>query len=339
MRKMANGPALLAGLLMATAPALTIPVTVWAQAPAPAETAQPAPAATPPETAPVAAPAATSAAQDAAATPSAATEPGTPMPVEDLPIAGSGVPGAPPAPVAESSAGPNPNLPHDLSPWAMFMQADMVVKSVMIGLAIASVITWTVWLVKSVELFVARARLRRALRAVSNDASLAAASNTLGNSGSLLRSYIDVAAIELRMSTDTPDKNGIKERVASRLERIESAAVRSMNKGTGVLATIGATAPFVGLFGTVWGIMNSFIGISKSQTTNLAVVAPGIAEALLATAIGLVAAIPAVIIYNWFSRGIGVYRALAGDASAEVMRLVSRDLDRVNVHRHARAAE
>ena len=221
----------------------------------------------------------------------------------------------------------------------MFMQVDMVVKSVMIGLALASVITWTVWLVKSVELFVARARLRRALCSVANDASLAAASHTLGSGGSLLRSYIDVAAIELRMSTDTPDKNGIKERVASRLERIESAAVRSMNKGTGVLATIGATAPFVGLFGTVWGIMNSFIGISKSQTTNLAVVAPGIAEALLATAIGLVAAIPAVIIYNWFSRGIGVYRAMAGDASAEVMRLVSRDLDRVNVHRHARAAE
>jgi biopolymer transport protein ExbB len=101
-----------------------------------------------------------------------------------------------------------------------------------------------------------------------------------------------------------------------------------MNKGTGVLATIGATAPFVGLFGTVWGIMNSFIGISKAQTTNLAVVAPGIAEALLATAIGLFAAIPAVVIYNQFTRSIGRYRALVGDASAEVLRLVSRDLDR-----------
>ena len=95
-----------------------------------------------------------------------------------------------------------------------------------------------------------------------------------------------------------------------------------------MLATIGATAPFVGLFGTVWGIMNSFIGISKSQTTNLAVVAPGIAEALLATALGLVAAIPAVVIYNVFARSIAGYRALLGDASAEVMRLVSRDLDR-----------
>ena len=94
------------------------------------------------------------------------------------------------------------------------------------------------------------------------------------------------------------------------------------------LATIGSTAPFVGLFGTVWGIMNSFIGISKSHTTNLAVVAPGIAEALLATALGLAAAIPAVVIYNIFARSIAGYRALLGDAAAEVLRLVSRDLGR-----------
>jgi len=95
-----------------------------------------------------------------------------------------------------------------------------------------------------------------------------------------------------------------------------------------VLATVGSAGPFVGLFGTVWGIMNSFIGISKSQTTNLAVVAPGIAEALLATAFGLAAAIPAVVIYNVFARSIAGYRALLGDASAEVLRLVSRDLER-----------
>jgi biopolymer transport protein ExbB len=112
-----------------------------------------------------------------------------------------------------------------------------------------------------------------------------------------------------------------------------------MNKGTGVLATIGSTAPFVGLFGTVWGIMNSFIGISEAQTTNLAIVAPGIAEALLATAIGLVAAIPAVIIYNQFARSISGYKALIGEASAEVMRLVSRDLDRGFKVKAARAAE
>ena len=95
-----------------------------------------------------------------------------------------------------------------------------------------------------------------------------------------------------------------------------------------MLATIGATAPFVGLFGTVWGIMNAFIGISRAQTTNLAVVAPGIAEALLATAAGLIAAIPAVVIYNAFARATAGHKARLADAVAETMRLLSRDLDR-----------
>jgi biopolymer transport protein ExbB len=144
-----------------------------------------------------------------------------------------------------------------------------------------------------------------------------------------VREFLDAAATELRLSADSLDPDGIKERVASRLERIEAARARRMLRGTSVLATIGAIAPFVGLFGTVWGIMNSFIGISKSHTTNLAVVAPGIAEALLATAFGLAAAIPAVVIYNLFARWIAGYRAQLGDASAEVLRLVSRDLDRL----------
>ena len=100
-----------------------------------------------------------------------------------------------------------------------------------------------------------------------------------------------------------------------------------MGRGNGYLATIGAISPFVGLFGTVWGIMNSFIGIAQTQTTNLAVVAPGIAEALLATAIGLVAAIPAVVIYNIFARQIGSYKAMLGDVAAQVLLLQSRDLD------------
>ncbi len=101
-----------------------------------------------------------------------------------------------------------------------------------------------------------------------------------------------------------------------------------MTIGTGLLATVGSTAPFVGLFGTVWGIMNSFVGISKMHTTNLAVVAPGIAEALLATACGLIAAIPAVVIYNHFTRRIGAYKAQVADAASAVMRLASRDLSR-----------
>ncbi len=125
------------------------------------------------------------------------------------------------------------------------------------------------------------------------------------------RDLIAAAAHEIDISVGLPSE-GIKERVASRLERIEAPALRYITRGTGILATIGSTAPFVGLFGTVWGIMNAFIGISKAQTTNLAVVAPGIAEALLATAIGLVAAIPAVVIYNMFARAISGYRAAAG---------------------------
>src|SRR5690606_245186 len=110
--------------------------------------------------------------------------------------------------------------------------------------------------------------------------------------------------------------------------RMEVAAARRMTRGTGVLATIGAIGPFVGLFGTVWGIMNAFIGIAEAQTTNLAVVAPGIAEALLATALGLVAAIPAVVIYNHFTRRIAARKGLVADTSAAVLRLVSRDLSR-----------
>jgi len=213
-------------------------------------------------------------------------------------------------------------LPRDLSPWGMYMQADIVVKAVMIGLVIASVVTWTVWLAKTIELIAAKRRLR-------SDLALMAARriDQLPQRKSIMGRFMNAAAAELKLSDGALEKDGIKERIALGLERIEKAAARRIARGTGVLATIGATAPFVGLFGTVWGIMNSFIGISKSQTTNLAVVAPGIAEALLATALGLAAAIPAVVIYNIFSRQIGGYRDLVGDASAEILRWVSRELD------------
>jgi biopolymer transport protein ExbB len=220
------------------------------------------------------------------------------------------------------------DLPRDLSPWGMFLSADPLVKGVLIGLAFASVVTWTVWLAKTIELMAASARARRACAKLASARHLAEAAQTLAKSGGAGREFIDAAVTELRLSEDGMEREGVKDRLASRLQRIEANRGRIMMRGTGVLATIGATAPFVGLFGTVWGIMNSFIGISKSQTTNLAVVAPGIAEALLATAIGLVAAIPAVVIYNVFSRQIASYRALLADASAEVLRLVGRDLDR-----------
>jgi biopolymer transport protein ExbB len=218
----------------------------------------------------------------------------------------------------------------------MFVASDWVVKAVMIGLAFASVVTWTVALVKSIELVAVGRRLRRDRVALSAAAGLApAAELALGAEATAL---VGAAVEEVRLSAGLPAA-GVKERVGSRLERVEAAVARMLRRGTGALATIGATAPFVGLFGTVWGIMNSFIGISEAQTTNLAIVAPGIAEALLATAIGLVAAIPAVVLYNHFARRIADRRQALADASAAVMRLVSRDLDRRVARGLAAAAE
>ncbi|MBP8185714.1 MAG: tonB-system energizer ExbB [Pseudomonas sp.] len=213
----------------------------------------------------------------------------------------------------------------DMSPWGMFQNADVIVRGVMIGLALASVLTWTLWLSKSLELFAAKRRLQHELSHLKQARSLPEAQRNAAGGLSLL--LIEDAQEELQLSANARGNDGIKERVSFRLDRLVAASGRQMNKGTGVLATIGSTAPFVGLFGTVWGIMNSFIGIAKSQTTNIAVVAPGIAEALLATALGLVAAIPAVVIYNVFARSIAGYKAQVADASAQVLLLVSRDLD------------
>jgi biopolymer transport protein ExbB len=232
------------------------------------------------------------------------------------------------APDAVAGAIGTAALPRDLTPWGMFLNADPLVKAVLIGLAFASVVTWTVWLAKTIELLLATARTRRALRSLAAARRLAEGAERLAATKSPIGAYLDAAVTEFRLSAGSADREGIKERIASRLERIEATSGRRIMRGTSVLATIGATAPFVGLFGTVWGIMNSFIGISQAHTTNLAVVAPGIAEALLATAFGLAAAIPAVVIYNMFARSIAGYRALLGDASAEVLRLVSRELDR-----------
>lgn len=215
-------------------------------------------------------------------------------------------------------------LPRDLSPWGMFLHADIVVKMVLVGLALASVMTWTVFLAKAFEVTSARRKVNRRLRALRGARGLA---DVNADTRDPVTTLIVAAERELDLSRDM-SSDGIKERIALQLERIEVAAGRQIGRGMGVLATIGATAPFVGLFGTVWGIMNSFIGISKAHTTNLAVVAPGIAEALLATAFGLVAAVPAVVIYNVFARSISGYRALLADASAQVIRHVSRDLDR-----------
>jgi biopolymer transport protein ExbB len=230
--------------------------------------------------------------------------------------------------------GSNPLLPQNLSPWGMFLNADILVKAVMIGLAFASLVTWTVWLAKTVELRFAKRRARGRIALLERGASLGEAMRDCGDARDAVAQLISSTAREAELSGGIID-DGFKERVALRLERVEAAMTRQASRGVGILATIGATAPFVGLFGTVWGIMNAFIGISHSQTTNLAVVAPGIAEALLATALGLVAAIPAVVIYNHLARVIAGYRTLLGDASAQLLLMVSREGQRTVSHQRA----
>ena len=302
--------------------------------PAPAQTVRPAPSAAPalpsappaalPPTAqatPPAPPAAVPQTEPAAATsPAVAAPPAADSPASAAPSAAS--PSQQPAPAEAAPA----ELPRDLSAYGMFMSADILVKAVMIGLIFASVLTWTIWLAKTLELLAARRRLTRAYRTLAASRSLGEAARPASAASRQVGFLVEAVESELRRTGDLRDVEGIKERVTARFERIEAGVGRKMMRSTGILATIGATAPFVGLFGTVWGIMNSFIGISRLHTTNLAVVAPGIAEALLATAFGLAAAIPAVVIYNAFARSIAQYRALYADASVEILTLLSRDL-------------
>ena len=300
--------------------------TAWAQSAT-------APAATQPAPQSVTTPANQPTSPTPATAPSPSVQPATPAPAATAPAAASSPP--PPAPAVAPRAAGEPAiggdlLPRQLSYTRMFLDADWVVKAVMIGLAFASLVTWTVWLAKTWELTKARLQVRRDVRTLLDAPTLAYAHEQLRKSGTAAGQLMQSAAQEIRLSANVRG-DGLKERIALQLERLEMAFSRRMSRGTGVLATIGSTAPFVGLFGTVWGIMNSFIGISNAHTTNLAVVAPGIAQALMATAMGLIAAIPAVMIYNVLARQTAQYRALLGDASAQVMRLVSRDLDRARL--------
>jgi biopolymer transport protein ExbB len=312
------------GIPAPTAAQPSAPAAAAPSAQAPSSAAQTAPLAAPAAT-PNPAPPSSSAAPPANAAPSAAPSPQSAPPSTANPVAAS--PAATPAPGEPAIGGEL--LPQRLSLVGMYLDADRVVKAVMIGLALASLVTWTVFLAKTLELRKARSEVRRGLRVLVDAATLAQAHQELRDGETPVAHLMQAAAEEIRLSAGAGG-DGLKERIALQLERLEMANSRKITRGTGVLATIGSTAVFVGLFGTVWGIMNSFIGISNAHTTNLAVVAPGIAQALLATAMGLIAAIPAVVIYNVLTRQTVHYRALLGDASAQIVRLVSRDLDRAN---------
>ncbi len=221
------------------------------------------------------------------------------------------------------AAGAEGLLPANLSPWGMFQNADIVVKTVMVGLACASLATWTVWLAKTIELRRETNLAHSRLEMLESDTSLRQVERDSADARDAVAQLIHTAVRETELSHGIFD-DGFKERIALRLERVEGAMARRIARGTGIVATIGSTSPF--------------IGIAETKTTNLAVVAPGIAEALLATALGLVAAIPAVMIYNALVRSITGYRALLGDASAQVMLLISRDHSRRGMPL-ARAAE
>jgi biopolymer transport protein ExbB len=300
----------------------TAPSPALQQAPAPRPVVAAQPAAAPvvtvqPVASPVVPPAPSAAVQPAPTAPSA--------------LPASTDPAAAPADSGSRSLKSTATALRELSPWSMFLSADVLVKAVMIGLAFASLVTWTIFIAKMIELSLVQRKLRNALAKISDARSLSEAQFALGAKDSVLSVLLAAAMREARLSAGISSDSGIKERAASSFAEIVRAEARRIRLGMGLLATIGATSPFVGLFGTVWGIMNSFIGISKSQTTNLAVVAPGIAEALLATAFGLVAAIPAVIIYNHFSRVTKGYLELVGRSSGAAGRLLSRDLDRTHI--------
>lgn len=236
------------------------------------------------------------------------------------------LPSKPPGAAAAPSGAHDPILPENMSAWSMFKNADWVVKAVMLVLVSASILTWTITIAKGWALSRFSRRCESQLSALQEVHSLQQANElditASGVAGQLL------AAVTDELKQQSAAAHGIKERVGIRLARVETQVARQLVRGTGPLASIGATSPFIGLFGTVWGIMNAFIGISQARTTNLAVVAPGIAEALLATALGLVAAIPAVLVYNLFTRQIASARALVTDQSAVLQTLLSRDLDR-----------
>lgn len=218
-----------------------------------------------------------------------------------------------------------------LSVWHLFVQAGWVVKLVMIGLLAASIWTWAIIVDKLVAFARMRGALNRFEQVFWSGQSLEELYRTLADRKTSGMGAIFVAAMrEWKKSFEKGAKSplGLQMRIDKAMDLALSREMERLESRLGFLASVGSAGPFIGLFGTVIGIMTSFQAIAGSASTSLAVVAPGIAEALLATAIGLVAAIPAVIVYNVFARSIAGYRALLSDASAEILRHLSRDLER-----------
>ncbi len=217
----------------------------------------------------------------------------------------------------------------DFSPLGMYLAADGVVKTVIVALLVASLVTWTICFFKLREFSGQRKQVAAAFKSLLQARDLGSVGTVACQAVGDMIVNAEAEIADSKLVAGSAVAEGVKDRVAIRLERIEAAMGRRIGRFVGLLAIIGSTATFVGLFGTVWGVMNSFIGVAEAHTTNLAVVAPGIAEALLATATGLVAAVPAVVIYNLFTRTMASYRGELGDAGAMVLCLASREIDRL----------
>jgi biopolymer transport protein ExbB/TolQ len=210
---------------------------------------------------------------------------------------------------------------HDFSPWGLFLMADPIVKGVMLLLVLASVACWAI-------IFEKWGTLRRLARETRDLAAMAAGDRvptTLPDRADLPATALRAGIPEWRHGQGTNETDGeYRGRLEAAMRKAVAKAVKRAEPGLSFLATTGSVAPFIGLFGTVWGIMRSFIGIAASNDTSLAVVAPGIAEALFATAIGLVAAIPAVIAYNRIVTSLGALRGEALSAASDLAARLAR---------------
>ncbi|MDI1282311.1 MotA/TolQ/ExbB proton channel family protein [Brevundimonas sp.] len=272
-------------------------------------------------------------AQDAVpATPATETAPAVDAAATPAPEAAA--PAADPETVADAVSGHGGG---GITPISMFMDAGMVVKVVMIGLILASVFSWTLLLIKMFEfgaLGRTTDRFLEAFRGARTIADMRRVATSDDFDGNPLADMAAAATEEIELSRQAglsvtgEHRDSAILRAQTAVQAVQAGLAGRLSGGQQFLASVGSTGPFVGLFGTVYGIMNSFIGIAESNTTNLAVVAPGIAEALLATGIGLFAAIPAVIFYNYFNTRISAYGTRSDGFNAELINGISRQLDK-----------
>ncbi len=219
---------------------------------------------------------------------------------------------------------------HDMSMFALFMQADWVVKSVMLGLLFASVACWAVILAKATAYAKARREMKNFDKVFASGEPLGTIYTRIKDGPRQGLGALFAAAMEEwngSHADNAANPSGLQARIRIVLDTTVAAESEKLDRNLGLLATVGSAAPFIGLFGTVWGIMNAFTSIAAAKSTSLAVVAPGIAEALFATALGLLAAIPAVIAYNKLSSDSGRIIARFEAFADRVSVLLSRQLD------------